>query len=61
MLFPVVQESTERGTAQGVESRATPDDPEFRECWALSNLQPLWAKDNMSKHARTDWQKECLE
>jgi len=24
-------------------------DPEFKECWALSNLQPLWAKDNLSK------------
>ena len=25
------------------------DHPEFKECWALENLQPLWAKDNMSK------------
>jgi len=25
------------------------DDPAFKECWALSNLQPLWAKDNLSK------------
>jgi hypothetical protein len=25
------------------------DDPQFKECWALSNLQPLWAKDNLSK------------
>lgn len=24
-------------------------EPAFRECWALSNLQPLWAKDNRSK------------
>jgi len=23
--------------------------PEFKECWALENLQPLWATDNMSK------------
>ncbi len=28
------------------------NDPEFRECWALSNLQPLWAKDNLSKGAK---------
>lgn len=28
------------------------DDPEFRECWALSNLQPLWAEDNINKGAR---------
>jgi hypothetical protein len=25
------------------------DDPAFKECWALSNLQPLWAKENLSK------------
>jgi hypothetical protein len=28
------------------------DHPEFKECWALKNLQPLWAKDNMSKAAK---------
>jgi hypothetical protein len=28
---------------------ASYSDPSFRECWALSNLQPLWAKDNLSK------------
>lgn len=27
----------------------TPDDIDFKRCWALSNLQPLWALDNMSK------------
>jgi hypothetical protein len=26
--------------------------PQFKECWDLSNLQPLWASDNMSKGAR---------
>jgi hypothetical protein len=25
------------------------DDPAFKACWALSNLQPLWAKENLSK------------
>jgi hypothetical protein len=25
------------------------DDPEFKACWALSNLQPLWALDNLKK------------
>ena len=25
------------------------DDESFNECWSLSNLQPLWAKDNLSK------------
>ncbi|NBW15807.1 MAG: hypothetical protein EBR82_48255 [Caulobacteraceae bacterium] len=29
-----------------------PDCPEFRAAWALENLQPLWAKDNLSKGAR---------
>ncbi len=27
---------------------------DFKKCWALSNLQPLWAKDNMSKGNRWD-------
>lgn len=30
-------------------SFATPDDPGFRACWALTNLRPLWAKDNIRK------------
>lgn len=25
------------------------DDPDFRKCWALSNLRPLWEKDNIAK------------
>lgn len=25
---------------------------EFKKCWALSNLQPLWAKENLSKGAK---------
>jgi len=29
-----------------------PDCPEFRAAWALENLQPLWAKDNLVKGAR---------
>jgi hypothetical protein len=27
-------------------------DPQFKECWALSNLQPLWALDNLKKGGR---------
>ena len=27
----------------------TTDDPEFKECWCLDNLQPLWGPDNLSK------------
>lgn len=30
----------------------TPDDIDFKRAWALSNLQPLWATDNMKKHAK---------
>ena len=30
----------------------SPDDPDFRACWALSNLQPLWGRENRMKHAR---------
>ncbi|MFA5340263.1 MAG: hypothetical protein WC332_00660 [Clostridia bacterium] len=28
----------------------TPEDIDFKKCWALSNLQPLWAVDNLKKH-----------
>ena len=28
------------------------DDEEFKKCWALENLQPLWAKDNLVKNKR---------
>lgn len=27
----------------------SPDDPEFKKAWALSNLQPLWADENFKK------------
>ncbi len=30
----------------------SPDHPEFLQCWALDNLQPLWATDNCSKNAK---------
>lgn len=26
-----------------------PEDSEFKQCWCLANLQPLWAKDNLKK------------
>lgn len=28
---------------------ATPEDPNFRAAWALTNLRPLWARENRSK------------
>lgn len=30
------------------------DDPDFKICWGLKNLQPLWAFDNVSKGCRWD-------
>jgi hypothetical protein len=30
----------------------TPECPQFREAWALTNLQPLWAVDNLKKGGR---------
>lgn len=32
----------------------SPDDPEFLECFSLWNLQPLWAKDNLSKNNKCE-------
>jgi len=29
-------------------------DLDFKRCWALRNLQPLWAKDNLSKYIKLD-------
>lgn len=28
----------------------TPEDIDFKRCWALKNLQPLWAAENLKKH-----------
>lgn len=28
------------------------EDPEFRACWAITNLRPMWGRDNISKHAK---------
>jgi hypothetical protein len=30
----------------------SPDDLGFKQCWALSNLQPLWAEDNNKKNGK---------
>lgn len=32
----------------------TPEDIDFKRCWALENLQPLEAKENMRKNAKFD-------
>lgn len=31
------------------------DDPDFKRAWALENLQPLWAEDNLKKSAGGAW------
>jgi hypothetical protein len=31
-----------------------PDDPELRRAWALANLRPLWAADNLRKGAKRE-------
>ncbi len=33
-------------------SYETPDDPQFKACWALTNLRPLWRCHNLSKGGR---------
>jgi hypothetical protein len=32
----------------------SPGDIDFKKCWSLGNLQPLWAKENQSKNDRLD-------
>jgi len=32
----------------------SPDDPDFKVCWSLWNLQPMWGKKNMSKGSKCE-------
>ena len=32
----------------------TPEHEDFKRCWALKNLQPMWAKENMIKSAKLE-------
>jgi len=32
----------------------SPKDIDFKRCWDLSNLQPMWAKENLSKQAKIE-------
>ena len=32
----------------------SPEDEDFKRCWALENLRPLWAKENLSKGGKLD-------
>jgi hypothetical protein len=31
-----------------------PEDNDFKRCWALSNLQPLWSIENIKKNNKLD-------
>ena len=31
-----------------------PEDLDFKKCWALSNLQPMWAKENLLKSTKLE-------
>lgn len=31
------------------------DDPEFKACWDLPNLRPIWAEENRAKHAKIEF------
>ena len=37
----------------------TTADPAFKECWSLTNLQPLWAHDNLTKSAKWCGESAC--
>lgn len=39
---------------KSVHNYETPDHIDFKRCWALSNLQPMWAADNISKNAKLE-------
>lgn len=36
-------------------SYTSADDPDFQACWALTNLRPMWASDNIRKHASREF------
>ena len=40
---------------------SSPDDVEFKMCWRLENLQPLWAKDNFKKSNKLFRKAECIK
>ena len=34
---------------------SAPEDPDFKACWALTNLRPLWGSENIRKHASREF------
>jgi len=41
-------------------SYSSMDDPQFKECWALSNLRPMWARENRSHGANARWTRASI-
>lgn len=39
----------------------SPKDVEFKYCWGLSNLQPMWASENESKGNRIDYKRNLCD
>ena len=38
-------------------SYSSPNEPEFKQCWSLSNLRPIWPKENSVSGAHARWNK----
>jgi hypothetical protein len=36
---------------------SSPNDPQFKQCWALSNLRPIWPKENSFSGANARWKR----
>jgi hypothetical protein len=36
---------------------ASPNDLQFKQCWALSNLRPIWPRENSASGANARWKK----
>ncbi len=39
-------------TPRSLFSFSSASDPDFKACWALPNLRPMWSEQNISKHAK---------
>ena len=40
---------------QSVFTFSSPEEADFKACWALTNLRPLWGSENISKHASREF------
>lgn len=37
------------------------DDEDFKRCWSLSNLRPLWARDNWTRRKNRQQMRKCFD